>query len=235
MGVHDGHRERLRQRFLRHGLDSFDDHNVLELLLFYCLPRRDTNELAHHLLERFGSLAGVFDARYEELLKTEGIGENAALLLTLIPQIDRRYHISKEKGARIQTSEDAGRYLVERYRYTREEVVYLLCLDSKNRLIHCREVGRGSLNEANVSIRTIVETALGQNAAAVIISHNHVDGFALPSREDEITTARIQEALLPIGIKLVDHIIVCGDDFVSFADSGLLRGVGFHASGRNSE
>ena len=114
MGVHDGHRERLRQRFLRHGLDSFDDHNVLELLLFYCLPRRDTNELAHHLLERFGSLAGVFDARYEELLKTEGIGENAALLLTLIPQIDRRYHISKEKGARIQTSEDAGRYLVER-------------------------------------------------------------------------------------------------------------------------
>lgn len=223
MGVHDGHRERMKQRFIGHGLDNFDDHTVLEFLLFYAIPRRDTNELAHRLLERFGSLSAVFEARYEDLLRVEGVGENAAILLRLIPQASRRYQISKNAGERIlRTSEDAGRLLVPLYLYAREEIVYLLCLDSKCRLISRRELGRGTLGETEVSIRAIVETALSQNAAAVILSHNHVDGYALPSREDELTTCRIRDALLLVGITLADHIIVCGDDYVSFADSGLL-------------
>lgn len=225
MGVHDGHRDRMRQRFVRHGLDNFEDHSVLELLLFYGIPRKDTNELAHRLIERFGSLPAVFEARYEDLLQVEGIGENAAVLLHLIPQVCRRYQIAKASDDRtIRSSEDAGRYLRPRYFGAREEIVYLLCLDAKSRLICLKELGRGSLNEATVSIRAIVETALTQNAAAVILSHNHVDGYALPSREDELTTYRIRDALLLVGITLADHIVVCGDDFVSFADSGMLGG-----------
>ncbi len=223
MGVHDGHRGRMKKRFVRYGLDNFDDISVLELLLFYAIPRQDTNVLAHRLLDAFGSLSAVFEARYEDLMRVEGIGESAAVLLKLIPQVSRRYQISKTADERIiQTSEDAGRYLIPRYLYAREEIVYLLCLDSKGRLISQKELGRGSLNEVDVSIRTIVETALARNAASVILSHNHVDGYAIPSREDELTTYRVRDALLLVGITLADHIIVCGDDFVSFADSGLL-------------
>lgn len=225
MGVHDGHRDRMKKRFVRHGLDNFDDHSVLELLLFYGIPRKDTNEIAHRLIAHFGSLPAVFEARYEELLRVEGIGENAAALLSLIPQVYRRYQIAKADDNRtIHTSEDAGRHLLPRYLYAREEIVYLMCLDAKSRLICLKEIGHGSLNEATVSIRTIVETALAQNAAAVILSHNHVDGFALPSREDEMTTYRIRDALLLVGITLADHIVVCDGEFTSFADSGMLSG-----------
>ncbi len=192
MGVHDGHRARMKARFVRSGLDNFDDHSVLELLLFYAVPR-------------------------------PGVGENVATLLTLIPQVGRRYQMAKRRQQTIlRSSEDAGNYLVPLYMYERTEVVYLLCLDAKGGLISCREVGRGVVNAAEVSVRAIVETALSQKAVSVILSHNHVDAYALPSREDEITTRRVRDALLLVGITLADHIIVCGEDYVSFADSGLL-------------
>ena len=211
MGVHDGHRARMKARFVRSGLDNFDDHSVLELLLFYAVPRRDVNELA------------VFEASFEDLMRVPGVGENVATLLTLIPQVGRRYQMAKRRQQTIlRSSEDAGNYLVPLYMYERTEVVYLLCLDAKGGLISCREVGRGVVNAAEVSVRAIVETALSQKAVSVILSHNHVDAYALPSREDEITTRRVRDALLLVGITLADHIIVCGEDYVSFADSGLL-------------
>ena len=221
---HDGPRARLKQRFLEHGLDNFNDLNVLELLLFYAIPRQDTNEIAHRLLDRFGSLASVMEANYEELVDVPGIGENAATLLKLISQIDRRYLMSKtEVRPQIRSSSQAGEILIPRYRFAREEIVYLLCLDSRNLLISCEELGRGTLGEANVSVRSIVEVALKRNAAAVILSHNHVDGFAIPSQADRYATKRIFDALKLVGITLADHIVVAGDDFVSFADSGLLE------------
>ena len=146
-----------------------------------------------------------------------------ALVLTLIPQVGRRYQMAKRRQQPIlRSSEDAGNYLVPLYLYERTEVVYLLCLDAKCGLISCKEVGRGVGNAAEVSVRAIVETALSQKAVSVILSHNHVDAYALPSREDELTTRRIRDALLLVGITLADHIIVCGEDYVSFADSGLL-------------
>lgn len=224
MGVHDGHRDRMKKRFVHHGLDNFDDHSVLELLLFYSIPRKDTNEIAHRLIERFGSLPAVFEARHEELLRVDGIGENAAILLSLIPQVCRRYQIAKASDDHaIHTSEDAGKYLLPLYFCAREEIVYLMCLDAKSRLICLKELGRGTLNEVTISVREIVEIALTQKATAVILSHNHVNGVALPSREDEMTTYRIRDALLLVGITLVDHIVVCDDEFVSFADSGMLH------------
>lgn len=224
MGTHDGHRERLKRRFLEHGLENFNDVNALELFLFYAIPRQDTNELAHRLLDRFGSLASVLEATEEELRQVKGIGENAVTLLKLIPQMDRRYQMSKTSDQkRVRSSEEAGRILVPRYRYAREEIVYLLCLDSRSMLISCEEIGRGTLGEASISVRTIVETALKRNAAAVILSHNHVDGFAIPSKADRLATKQIYDALTLVGITLSDHIIVAGDDFVSFADSGLME------------
>ena len=222
--THGGHRARLKQRFLEHGLDNFNDLNALELLLFYAIPRQDTNEIAHRLLDRFGSFAAVMEATMEELREIPGVGENAATLLKLIPQIDRRYLMSKtEERPQIRSSAQAGQILIPRFRFAREEIVYLLCLDSRNLLISCEELGRGTLGEANISVRMVVERALKRNAAAVILAHNHVDGFAIPSHADRYATKQIFDALKLVGIMMADHIIVAGDDFVSFADSGLLE------------
>ncbi|HHU21858.1 MAG TPA: DNA repair protein RadC [Clostridiales bacterium] len=224
MGIHDGHRERMKKRFLQYGLDNFDDHNVLELLLFYALPRRDLNPLAHNLLNHFGSLSGVLEASIEDLKRVPGMGENAAILLKLVPQVSRRYLISKNSDYDILDSvTKAGQYLMPLFMYERDEVVYMICLDAKRKVISCREISRGVVNTAEVSIRKIVEFALANNATSVIISHNHTSGIALPSYEDEMTTLQIKAALEMVGITLADHIIVAGDDYVSLAESGLLE------------
>jgi DNA repair protein RadC len=224
MNVHKGHRSRMKRRFLEHGLESFEDHHVLEILLFYALPRVDVNPLAHNLIKRFGSLAAVFDAPLDELEMVEGIGRNAATLIKLIPQVARRYMISRASfGDILDSSEKAGRYLLPRFFGERDEVVYLVCLDAKCKVLNCRLMFRGSVNSANVSIRKIVETALSFNATSVILAHNHTSGIALPSREDQITTRKIEAALKAVDIALTDHIIVADEDFVSLADSGFFR------------
>ena len=223
MGVHDGHRDRLRQSYLEHGLMSMNDINALELLLFYAIPRRDTNEIAHRLLDRFGSLDGVFSASAEELQEVEGIGENAAALLTLIPEIMKKSRVSKSREIRqIRSSDDAGACLLPYFLNERDEVVYLLCLDTKRCVICCAEMGRGVVNSVDTGIRRIVEKALKVRASSVIIAHNHPDGIALPSREDEVFTRALYNALETVGIRLEDHIIAAEDDYTSMADTGLL-------------
>lgn len=221
MNEHSGHRQRMRERFLSHGLDNFDDHNVLELLLFYALPRQDTNRLAHRLVERFGSLDAVLDATVEELTAVEGMGQSSAVLLKLVPDIARRYQIRKNEPGRILSDTEAvGRYLVPRFLGHRDEVALLLCLDAKLKVLCCREVGRGDVSSARLNLRRVVETALSQNAAAVILAHNHVSGIALPSSEDLNTTTQVYQLLRQVNVILQDHIIVAGDDFISLRDDG---------------
>ena len=230
MGVHDGHRERLRKSYLEHGLMSMNDINALELLLFYALPRRDTNEIAHHLLSRFGSLDGVFSASVEDLCEVDGIGEYAAALITLIPQIMKKSRLSGTREVRqICTTEDAGRYLLPWFMNETEEVVYLLCLDSKRAVICCAEMGRGVVNSVDANIRRMVEKALKARACSVILAHNHPNGIAIPSREDDIFTRALYNAMETVGIRLEDHIIVADEDYISLADSGLLDRCGYAA------
>ena len=220
--IHGGHRARLREQFLRAGLDSMSDVQVLELLLFFAIPRRDTNPIAHRLLERFGSLAAVFEAPVTEISRVEGVGESAALLLSLVPQAARRHLIDRAKFEQVlDTTEKCGRYLLPFFHGERDEVVYLLCLDAKCKVLDCRLLFRGGVNTAGVSVRKIVEAALTYNATSVVLAHNHVSGIALPSREDEATTRQIRTALDAVGILLADHIVVADDDFVSMADNGL--------------
>ena len=223
MGIHEGHRSRMKARFRDHGLDNFGDVNVLELLLFYAIPRKDTNELAHALLDHFGSLDRVFEASCSELEAVQGIGENTALLITLVPQIARRYLM--EKGNCLPTiscSADAGKYLMPRLMLEKDEKALLLCLDAKKSVISCVNLGSGVVNAVDVNVRKVVESALRFRASSVILAHNHPGGVALPSREDERITREIASALKLVGIPLDDHIIVAGDDYVSFADSGLI-------------
>lgn len=224
MSIHEGHRGRLKKRFLEYGLESFEDHSVLELLLFYALPRSDVNPIAHALINKFGSLAAVFDAPLEELARVPGIGVNAAEYIKLIPQVSRRYLMSRASFDDIlDSTKKAGAYLLPRFYAERDEIVYLVCLDAKCKVLNCKLLFRGSVNSAGVSIRKIVENALVYNSTSVIIAHNHTSGIAVPSEEDKITTRRIQEALRAVDITLSDHIIVADDDFVSLADNGFFR------------
>ncbi len=218
-----GHRERMRQRFRDHGLDNFSDRDLLELLLYYVIPRRDVRPIAAALLETFGSLFGVFEASVDSLSQVPGVGENAATLLRLIPQVSRRYLISRSTDmVFLADSESAGEYLVPRLMFQREEVVLLACLDGKSRLLGCTELSRGETAGTAVSIRRIVEVALAQNSSKVILAHNHTSGIAVPSQEDVDTTKKVQEALRLVSIQLVDHLVVADNDFVSMRDSRML-------------
>ena len=224
MSDHAGHRQRLKDRFRKEGLDHFAEHQVLELLLFYCIPRVDTNLLAHSLLDRFGSLAQVLEAPPEELEKVPGIGPNAATFLSLTTAVGRYYLVNRANNQLILPSiEKCGEYMVPFFYGRRNETVYILCLDAKCKVLCCKEVGEGSVNSAGISIRRIVETALAANATSVILAHNHPSGLALPSGEDVQTTRRVGAALNAVEITLVDHIVVAEDDFVSLYQSGYYR------------
>ncbi len=221
MDLHSGHRERLRKTFLEHGLQSMNDINALELLLFYAIPRRDTNETAHLLLRRFGSLDGVFSASVEELCQVEGVGESAAALLTLVPQIMKKCAVSKTRDIRrIGGSADAAACLAPLFLHEREEVVILMCLDARNGVLCCAEMGRGVVNAVDASVRRMVEKALQVRACSAILAHNHPGGTAAPSPEDLAFTACLSQALATVGIRLLDHIIVADGDCLSLADAG---------------
>ncbi len=224
MAVHDGHRERLKERFRSEGLDGFTEVQVLELLLFYCVPRKDTNEIAHALLERFGTLAQVLDANPADLEKVPGMGGSSALFLKLLSAAGRRYQISRTESATIlRTVEQCGAYLQPRFFGRKHEAVFLLCMDAKCKVLTCKQVGEGSVNSAGVPIRRIVETALSDNATMVVLAHNHPSGLALPSADDVQTTKRLAVALDAVEITLIDHLVFSDDDYVSMAQSGYFK------------
>jgi len=222
MGLHDGHRQRKKQQFLQHGLEGFADHEVLELLLFYAIPRRDTNETAHKLLHRFGSLREVFLAPVEELQKVDGVGENAAVLLHLLPEVYYRSAAVTKPELILNTVQKCGAFFSAILKNERREVLYQACLDAKGKVLSHKRLSSGTVSMAPVSIREVVENALYTDASVVILGHNHPSGIALPSEEDRQITLRIQQALAAVGIRLADHIIVADGDFVSMAESGLL-------------
>lgn len=219
--VHKGHRERLKARFLETGLDTFTDIQALELLLFYAIPQRDTNPIAHALLDRFGSLSQALEADLEELKKVPGVSDHTATLLLLVTELARFYQVDCTQRTEILTSLDAcGAYLVPRFFGRKLETVFLLCLDAKCKVLCCREIGEGSVNAASISVRKVVETALSANATTVVLAHNHPSGVALPSADDVQTTRRIAAALSAVDVKLIDHIVVAEGDFISMAQSG---------------
>ena len=222
MAMHEGHRQRLKARFRAEGLDDFSEVQVLELLLFYAVPRRDTNPMAHELLDRFGTLAQVMETPVEELEKV--VGPSAATLLSLMTALTRYYMVSRSGQATILSStEECGDYLLSRFLGRRNETVFVLCLDAKCKVLGCREMGEGSVNSASVPIRRIVETALSLNATSVVLAHNHPSGLAIPSADDVQTTRRLAVALDAVDILLADHFVVADDEYVSLAQSGLYQ------------
>lgn len=220
--VHSGHREKLRKRFVQDGLSSFHKHEALELLLHYAIPRKDTNELAHRLLNAFGGrISDVFNADVNALKKVEGVGEQAAVFLTMIPQFLQIYRTEMLERAGV-----SGRYRVEQYianRFTGERVekVLVACLDNKYNLLGAEFTDVGSVNIAAVNQRKVIEVCLRYDATAAIIAHNHPRGTALPSRDDLTTTVETKKTMEMVGVRLVDHLIIAGEDYISLACSRL--------------
>ncbi len=226
MGVHDGHRKRMKNRFVEHGLLNFDDHAVLELLLFYAIPRADTNVVAHALMDRFGKFHAVLDAPRSQLMEVAGIGEDSATLLNLIPQVCQRYMMSQNGDFPVLDSTTAaGRFCLPLFIGQKEELLFLICLDAGSRVMAYKEMARGGVDSVELNVRKIAEVALNAGAASIIIAHNHTTGVALPSVEDEATTRHLRMVLQPLEIELRDHIVVAGNDFISMADSGFFEQV----------
>ena len=222
MGEHDGHRKRLRERFLLGGEDALTDRELLELLLFYAVPRRDTAPIAQALLEHFGSLQGTLSAPAAELEKLPGMGRGAAALIKLAPSLHRRARLSAASEQVLDTTERIGAHFLELLAGQRREVMYQLCLDAKGRRLHTYKLAEGESAAAAVNVRRIVENALFSGAVLVALAHNHPSGVALPSPEDRQATGQVRTALEAVGVRLVEHIIVADDDYISMRQQGLI-------------
>lgn len=223
--IHAGHRERLRQRLRTAGLSAFSEHEVLELLLTYAIPKRDVNPLAHELIAVFGSLSAVLSADENELLRVKGVGRQAALLLTMMPQLMRYYQMNA-LGERpvIMTLADARTYCAPLFLGVKQEEIYMVCLDQAGHVLHRTLLHTGTVDRVALHPRTVVETAIRHNAHSVILAHNHPSGVASASQPDIDVTKRIASALYLIGIQLVDHLIFAGDRAYSMIRGGCLDG-----------
>ena len=226
--MHEGHRKRIREKYRSNGLDGFADHEVLELLLFYSNKRSDTNETAHRLLQRIGSLSAVFEASYEELVQVEDIGDVAATLITMVPALFRRYSADKVSSiTEIGSAQQAIEYSKPKFFGLSTERGAMIFLDTQNRVKNFMFVCEGSLNTTSLDIRKCVQLALNNNASSVILVHNHPTGVASPSRADVETTRALVTAMAPIGITVSDHIILTDSDAFSMASHERLATI-FH-------
>lgn len=222
--MHEGHRERLRQRYRREGLDEFELHNVLELVLFHIIPRKDTNEIAHRLVEKYHSLSAILDAPEEELCKIEGIGKTAACFLHMIPSLCRLYmsDLRYPENGCIESTGQACEFLSARLSGYDHEVVVALMLSQRGKILCCETIADGNINSADLDIRKLVGLCISYKCSRLILAHNHPSGIAMPSREDVETTRMLEETLAQSGTRLIDHIIVADGDYMSLADSGFM-------------
>jgi len=218
--MHEDHRQRLREHFRAVGLESFEPHNVLELLLFYSIPRRDTNEIAHNLMDHFGSLVNVLDAAPEELCKVEGVGEASATLISLAAQLARRYLAEQSvEKASFHSSQDFQNYVVSKFLGEKNEAAYLFCLDNAGRLLHECKVSLGTKYSVSLDNRTLLETAFHHNATKVVLAHNHPNGIGAPSSNDVQLTEAAAKLYREVNIQLLDHLIVANGACFSMAGS----------------
>ena len=220
-GEHAGHRQRMRERFCAQGLTGFAPHEVLELILFYAIPRQNVNPLAHRLIEHFGSLHGVLDAPVEELAKVEGVGQSAAALLSLFSKVSRELELSRETETevvnnRIMAEEHCRRLLAG----LKQEHLYAVCLNGQMQLISDVLIAKGTLSEVPAYPRLVVEAALRHNAHVVVLCHNHPGGQLAPSQADIESTYTLSHLLAGLGVILADHLIVCGNRVLSMSASG---------------
>lgn len=223
--MHEQHRQRVKERFLKeNGIDSFAEHQALEMLLFYAIPRKDTNELAHELLNTFGSIKKLFAAKPEDIAKVKGIGINTAILIKLVGEMNKYYQSKQDTKKKYMRSIAESLDVITPLLFDKgKENVYIFCLNSGFQLMHYELVNKGDFNNVQFSVREVAEIAFRQNTELLILAHNHPAGSAFPSVADFNSTAAIAKALAPMGIKLVDHFIISENDYFSFSEQKMLE------------
>ncbi len=216
--LHEKHRQRMKQSFRDAGLQGFQPHNIIEMMLFYSLPRCNTNETAHRLLNEFGSISGVLDASFDALTNVYGVGTESATFIKFLPELFRAYEESKfaEKPI-LETSDAAKKFLSSYFKTATSEKFVILYLDARCRLIKDAEISQGNENMVYADLTSVVKSAIMLNAKGLIIAHNHVSGFATPSAEDKELTEKLAKMLMPLGIYLCDHILFAGKDVCCFS------------------
>ena len=219
--VHSDHRRRMRERVRRDGLESLAEHEALEYVLFFVIPRQNTNPIAHALLARFGTFANVLEADEAELAQVDGVGAAAAHFLHTLSEVDRYYLTSRLRTRpRLSTSEDLFNYLVPLFRGLRQERLLMLALDDRRRLLRTIWLDAGSASDVNFDVRRIAAEAVRAGAANVVLAHNHPDGTVLPSWDDIHSTAQVAKGLALLQVRLLDHIILSQNETLSFRDTG---------------
>lgn len=221
MRTNEGHRQRVKDRFLKEGLQGFEESHALELLLFYAIPRKDTKPIARRLLDWFGSFAAVLEADMEALQKVEGVGPATAAFIHTVHEVGRYYQLSLiRKQEKLVDLNRCGEYMVPYFHGATTEKVYLLCLDAKSCAICCREISSGDVSSSLLSNRKVVQTAIDSGAVMAVLAHNHPGGISEPSEDDLVVTKMLGAALAAVGVLMVDHVIVSDNDFISLAQSG---------------
>ncbi len=215
MGIHDDHRKRVRDAFIQNGAEGSADHQLLEHLLFYSIPRIDTNPIAHKLIARFGSIRDVLDADYEDLLEVDGIGEHSAALIKLSAAISKAYLCSDHaKITCYDTVDKVGRFLASLFAGQTKETVFLLLFNSRLEIIKVVKLGVGHVGSVVTSARAIIENALNnKQATGIVLAHNHPSGIAMPSGDDIDLTSQLEFFCNQLGVKLMEHIVVSGNDY----------------------
>lgn len=220
VNIHDGHRDRMRERFSQTGFSGMQSHEMLEMLLYYSIPRKDTNPIAHALIDRFGSIAGVLEAGEDQLLMVDGITQNSVTLIKMLIPLFHEYRKQSSEGKRLTTADETGRFLCNYYAGVMKERVTVICTDASCKVLAFETVCEGDSGNCLVNCRRLVEIVLKYPmTTAIIIAHNHPGGLALPSREDINSTNELVKTMRSMNISVVDHIIVAGDDYVSMASS----------------
>lgn len=215
----------MKEEFLARGVEGWPDHRILEFALFFAIPQGDVNDLAHDLINHFGSLAGVLDASVDELCKVKGVGSHTAIFLRMLPTVAQRYQKSRTRvDTVINTPEDAKEVLEPYFFGARNELVYVLCIDGKDQILGVRRVAEGSIQASDVNLRRIAEEALSMRAVKIYLAHNHVNSLAVPSGNDWRVTDTARAALAPLGIDLVDHFVFMDGEMVSMRQSEEQRG-----------
>lgn len=221
---YEGHRKRLRERFINSGFDGFHDYEILELLLTYAIPRKDTKPAAKALVSKFKTIQNVLDASIEELADVEEMGENSAIFIKIIRETIAEYFREKAIKQRTFTKlDELIDYLKAVIGCNSNEIVYILYLNSKNELIHAEKLSEGTVSEAVAFPRRIVEDALKYKATSVILAHNHPGGAPEPSENDDRLTDAVRNALKIVDISLQEHVIIAEDGYFSYRKSGFLR------------
>lgn len=219
--IHKGHRDRLRAEFLSYSDPTkMPEHKMLEMLLFYGIPQRDTNEIAHNLIKQFGSFHGVFEAEVTELKNVKGMTANAAALIKLMVPVAKTYIQSRYTDNLIlSTTEDIGAFLLKKYFAESVEKSSILCLNHSGKLLSFDFLSEGDVESTGLSIRSLVERAVSVGATDIVLAHNHPGGIPLPSKADVSMTEAIAKALKIMNIKFVDHVIIADDAYISMAKS----------------